>query len=346
MPWLLFIVPDFNLDFPRAYGEPPISAIFKAEPEDFYVEECLGFEPSGAGEHLYLFIEKRDRNTQQVAEQLAQAVGIAAKDVSYAGLKDRRAVTRQWFSLYLPKPTDMPGQVDASVKVLRSARHHKKLRRGEHRANRFRIRLKRVEGDRVLLEERLQQIQRAGVPNYFGEQRFGHGASNLHQVESFLQHAKGKQQGFQDRLRVSAMRSWLFNQVLAERVRLGTWQSRMEGDAPAEISGPLWGRGRPASSGEVLACEQAVLGSYPGWCHFLEHCGLQQERRALLLLPAQLYYQWHDDQLELGFELPAGSYATVLLREIAVLWSGVAGERGIVGPDHEAAELGEAAWQK
>src|SRR5690606_9816506 len=204
----------FDLDFPHAYGEPPIRAIFKGEPEDFVVEECLGFEPSGNGEHLYLLIKKRDRNTQFVAEQLARVASLPLRDVGYAGLKDRRAVTCQWFSLYLPKQAEFKLQTGDGFVVLRSALHSHKLRRGDHQFNLFRICLKNIEGDRECLETRLRLIQQQGVPNYFGEQRFGQGASNLQQMEVFLQKAKGKQQGFQDRLRVSAMRSWLYNQVL------------------------------------------------------------------------------------------------------------------------------------
>lgn len=336
----------FNLDFPRAHGEQPIVAVLKAEPEDFYVEEQLGFEPSGVGEHLYLFIEKRDRNTQLVAEALAKTAGIAVKDVGYAGLKDRRAITRQWFSLYLPRQPELTLGSGDGFSVLRSARHTQKLRRGDHRANLFRICLKNVEGNQELLESRLRSIQQQGVPNYFGEQRFGHDASNLHQIDVFLRKAKGKQQGFQDRLRVSAMRSWLFNQVLAERVRQANWNMLIEGEAGTEPTGPLWGRGRLAGSGQVLAIEQAVLASCQSWCHFLEHCGLQQERRALILKPEVLEWQRQDDQLQLSFILPPGSYATVVLREIARLAPEAGRGRDIVAPTHEAAELGEATWQK
>jgi len=336
----------FNLDFPRAYGEPPATAALKEVPEDFYVEEQLGFEPTGVGEHLYLFIEKRDRNTQPVAEELAKTAGISVKDVGYSGLKDRRAVTRQWFSLYLPRQPEFHIRSGNGFTVLRSVRHPQKLRRGDHQANLFRICLKNVEGDPALLESRLQHIKAQGVPNYFGEQRFGHGASNLQQIEGFLQKAKGKQQGFQDRLRVSAMRSWLFNQVLAERVHQSNWSSGLEGESGAEPTGPLWGRGRLAGSAEALRIEQAVLAPYHSWCYFLEHCGLQQERRALVLKPAALEWQRQENQLELSFTLPPGTYATAVLREIASVMSDEGQGRDIVVPIHEAAELGEAAWQK
>lgn len=315
---------EFDLDFPRAYGEPPVTALFKAEPEDFYVEEQLGYEPSGSGEHLYLFIEKRDRNTQSVAEQLAAAAGIALQDVAYAGLKDRRAVTRQWFSLYLPKRAELPVSEGDGFRVLNRGRHSQKLRRGDHGSNLFRIVLKQVQGDSALLQQRLQHVQEQGVPNYFGEQRFGKGASNLQQMERFLAQHKGKQRGFQDRLRVSAMRSWLFNQVLAERVRQGNWCRALDGEGEATgplstgplSTGPLWGRGRPLSQGAVRELEQGVLQAYGPWCDFLEHCGLQQERRALQLLPQAFSAEQQADQLHLQFALPAGTYATAVLREV------------------------------
>lgn len=311
----------FNLEFSRAWGAPPLRAQIKVVPEDFFVEEQLGFEPAGSGEHLYLFIEKRDHNTQTVAEHLAAMAHVRVSDVSYSGMKDRRAVTRQWFSVYLQQRDDFvwPLSPDSGITLLRCARHHKKLRRGEHAANFFRIHLRRLDGDRDALLARLAQIAGHGVPNYYGEQRFGHQGSNLRDIERFLARAKGKQQGFQDRLRVSALRSWLFNAVLDLRVQHQCWDRVVEGDPELYPSAPLWGRGRLASSLQVRAWEESIMKASADCCHFLEHCGLQQERRPCVLKPQHLQYQLEDDSVMLEFILPPGTYATSLIREIADL---------------------------
>lgn len=306
----------FDLDFPRAFGEPPGRAQLKTEAADFFVEEMLGFEPSGSGEHLFLLIEKTDCNTQDIAEWLAQCAGIKPGDVGYAGMKDRRAVTRQWFSLYLPKvPEPVLPQVDG-IAVLRCERHHQKLRRGSHAANRFRIRLRQLQGRRDDLDHRLQLLETQGAPNYYGEQRFGREGENLRAAETFLARARGKQQSFRHRLHVSVARAWLFNRMLATRVELGHWNQCIEGDPCDFPSSALWGRGRLASSGTLRELEDHVAAGYPDWTRFLEHCGLQQERRPCVLRANHLQVVWEGEAaLVLDFSLPAGAYATAFLRE-------------------------------
>jgi tRNA pseudouridine13 synthase len=310
---------SFNLDFPRAHGAPPIRAILKAEPEDFFVEEQFDFTPTGSGEHEYLFIEKRDLNTQDVVKMLAHAAGIKPGDVGYSGMKDKRAITRQWFSLYLPKQATFSLPADERLTVLRRERHTQKLRHGSHHHNFFRITLRDVQGDMDALAARIEIIQQHGVPNYFGEQRFGHNGNNLRQADALIARAKGKQQRQHDRLLVSAARSWLFNRVLSVRVSDLSWNRVMDGDQGQESTAPLWGRGRLSSAGSVREQEERVMLDYQLWCHFLEHCGLQQERRALQLLPQGLRWQLEGSALTLEFSLPAGTYATTLLRELVSL---------------------------
>jgi tRNA pseudouridine13 synthase len=307
---------SFNPDFPRAHGAPPVRAILKAEPEDFFVEEQFDFMPAGSGEHEYLFIEKRDLNTQDAVKRLAQAAGIKPGDIGYSGMKDKRAVTRQWFSLYLPKQTTFALPADERMIVLRRERHTQKLRRGSHHHNFFRITLRDVQGDLHALPARIEMIQKHGVPNYFGEQRFGHNGDNLRQVDALIARTQGKQQRHHERLLVSAARSWLFNRVLAERVSDLSWNCIVDGDPRIEPTGPLWGRGRLACSGPLRELEERVMQEYPSWCHFLEHCGLQQERRALQVIPQDLCWRLDGAVLALEFALPAGAYATSLLREL------------------------------
>jgi len=320
------------LNFPFAFGQPELTALFKLQPEDFFVEEKLGFELAEAGEHVFLFIEKRGMNTRFVHEQIAGLASVEEKDVSYAGLKDKQAVTRQWFSIYLPKgeePDWYTLQGD-EVRVLEVKRHNKKLRQGDHQRNFFRIRLRELEGEQPIWEKRLKDISSQGFPNYFGEQRFGHNGQNLIDAEALINtvHANRendskkrrgkrqvKQKGFKQRLQVSAARAWLFNQVLGGRVKQGSWHRSLEGDTNPP-SGCMWGRGRLPVSGAVEEMEQELVGDYQKWADFLEHCGLQQERRNLQAIPYDFNYRFEANDLLLEFSLGTGEYATSLLREL------------------------------
>jgi tRNA pseudouridine13 synthase len=258
-----------------------------------------------------------------VAGLLAELAGIKRNDVSYCGMKDRFAVTTQWFSLYLPGKEIPPEQlVHGDFEILSMARNNKKLRRGMHRANTFKLVLR----DFAALDEhftdidaRLSSIASNGVPNYFGEQRFGHDCGNLHQAQDLIERdqLKGNRRG--TGIYLSAARSWLFNLVLAERLQQNSWSEPF--DHEPEPSGPLWGRGRSAASGDLETLEQGVLAPWQSWCYALEHAGLKQERRALVLTPQNMHWQrLAVDQLELSFDLSGGCFATVILREIAELF--------------------------
>ncbi|MBA4681773.1 MAG: tRNA pseudouridine(13) synthase TruD, partial [Pseudomonas sp.] len=161
---------DLQLLGPRAHGEACGRAVLKATAEDFQVDEVLDIPLTGQGEHLWLWVEKRGLNTEEAARRIARAAGLPLKAVSYAGLKDRQALTRQWFSLHLPGKADpdlAAAQGDDLV-IQRSQRHNRKLQRGAHAANGFTLRLTALEADRDALEQRLQRIAAQGVPNYFG----------------------------------------------------------------------------------------------------------------------------------------------------------------------------------
>ena len=270
-----------------------------------------------------MHIRKRDQNTQWVAGLLAQLAGIKRNDVSFCGLKDRFAVTTQWFSLYLPgKELSVEQLQHSDFDILAMARNNKKLRRGMHAGNAFRLVLKEfaaLDEHYPEIDTRLNAIAATGVPNYFGEQRFGHHCGNLHQAQSLIERdqLKGNRRG--TGMYLSAARSWLYNLVLAERLQQNCWSQPFAGER--EPSGPLWGRGRSTSSGELETLEQAILAAWQPWCYALEHAGLKQERRALVLHPRKMHWQREAvDQLALSFELAGGSYATVVLREIAELF--------------------------
>ncbi|MFI4970733.1 MAG: tRNA pseudouridine(13) synthase TruD, partial [Lysobacterales bacterium] len=287
---------------PYAHGEPPASGLLRARPEDFRVEETLGFEPSGEGEHAFLLVEKTGANTEWVARQLADAAGAAPLAVGYAGLKDRHAVTRQTFTVQLPGRADphwraleIPG-----VRVLAVTRHNRKLKRGAHRGNRFRIRLRGVRGDFGAVDARIALIRSRGVPNYFGEQRFGRDAQNLALAEALFagRRMPRAQRGFA----LSAARAELFNALLARRVADQVWDRALDGEvfmldgsnaifgpepwneelarrlATRDIhpTGPLWGRGELRSTAAARTLESEVAIAHAALADGLERAGLGQ----------------------------------------------------------------------
>jgi tRNA pseudouridine13 synthase len=314
---------DYSIAFPYAYGQPEATAKFRVEPEDFQVYEHLGFEPCGEGEHVYLQIKKRDENTAWVAQKIAELASLALMDVGFCGRKDRHAVTTQWFSVYLKKAATEPNWAQlnsASIQVLQVQRHQHKLRRGDHQANQFIIRLRDVVvANKNAFEQKLTNLLSQGAPNYFGEQRFGRNANNLPEAHALLVEGKRMRDKQKRGLYLSAARSYLFNQVLAARVEAGNWQTVLTGEPDAFPTGPLWGRGRSLASSHTLEMEATALAGWVGWCHGLEHAGLQQERRALVLLPEAASWCWLDKDLELSFTLGSGEFATTVLRELSIL---------------------------
>lgn len=316
----------FSLDFPFAYGQPNTIGVFRQSPEDFRVDEVLGYEPVGTGEHVYLHIRKRGENTAWVAEHIARLANVNVNDVGYCGRKDRHAVTTQWFSVYFPKgqAPDWQSLNSESVTVLQASRHTHKLRRGEHQLNRFVIQLRDCQVDDMpLFEQRLKQVFTHGVPNYFGEQRFGRDGNNLQQAQALLVEGKAIRDRQKRGLMLSAARSYLFNQVLATRVLQDNWTQSLSGDVFRKPTGPLWGRGRSQVSADTLFQEQAVLVDWQAWCEALEHVGLQQERRPLVLHPENSEWRWLQEgqghNLEVSFALAAGEFATAVLREMMLL---------------------------
>jgi tRNA pseudouridine13 synthase len=333
-------------ELPFASGIAPLTARLRVAPEDFIVEEILGYDADGAGEHALLWVEKRGANTDWVARELARFAEVAPVNVGYAGLKDRHAVTRQAFSVQLPGRPDPDWSAfpHAEVKVLAATRHSRKLKRGALRGNRFVLTLREVQGEREAAERVLQQIAARGVPNYFGEQRFGREGGNLAQARAMF---AGRRMDRDKRsILLSAARSQIFNSVLAARVEQGTWDTALPGEiwslagsrswfgpesfddtlagrlAQGDIhpSGPLWGEGEPPSTDVVGALERQVAAEHADLAEGLVKARMEQERRALRLMPKELRWRWLDDAtLELGFELPAGAYATVVVRELAAV---------------------------
>jgi len=308
--------------WPHAYRASGASATLKRLNEDFTVTELPLQLPCGEGEHIWLDVEKNGANTAFVAQQLAEAAGVQERDVGYAGLKDRYGITRQWFSIYLPKgeTPDLTVLQHPEFKVLGQSRHVKKLRPGDLQGNRFRIVLRDVTGERDAIEANLQAVASQGVPNYFGAQRFGFDGGNVEQGRAMLAREIRVRHPKKKGIYLSAVRSFVFNEVLALRIQQGLWGKTLPGDvmdAAGQPTGPLWGRGRVITTDQAQALENGVAERHATLCHGMEHAGLDQERRALVASPGAMSWEWSQaDQLVLTFSLPAGNYATSVLNEI------------------------------
>ena len=329
----------------RAHGASVLTARIRVSAEDFFVEELPAFEASGAGEHLLLTIEKRGMNTAFAAKRIAAWAGVDESAIGQAGMKDRHAVTRQRFTVWLPKKVapDLDALQSDDLRVLDHAWHARKLPRGALAGNRFVLVLREVEGQRDAIDARLQAIATQGVPNYFGEQRFGRGGNNVQQAVAMFAGRRVKRE--ERSMLLSAARSALFNRVLTARVEAGTWNSALDGEVwmldgsrsvfgPEALTdalqarldgfdihptGPLWGEGELRSGDVAREVELAAMqgDSATRLRNGLERAGLKQERRALRLQPSELRWQWLDDAaLELRFALPPGCYATTVLREL------------------------------
>ena len=329
----------------HAQGAPGITARIRRSPEDFQVTEVPLLEPAGSGEHVWICVRKRTANTADIASRLAKLAGVHPRQVGFAGLKDRHAVTEQWFSVHLPG-RDAPDwhRLDGEdVTVLRHARHARKLQRGALRGNTFRITLRAIPADHDELERRLQRVRADGVPNYFGEQRFGRDGSNLQTAARLFANPSLRLSRNARGLALSAARALLFNRVLSARVAAGNWDRPVAGDAlqldgshsffvasvideelrararahDIHPTGPLCGRGEVPVTDECLALESRVLAGYQSLTEGLMSAGVRYGRRALRVIPGELAWHWQgEDTLELDFGLPAGSYATVVLREL------------------------------
>lgn len=315
--------------------------VLRATPEDFRVDELLAYQPSGEGGHTYLHVEKRLRDTDEVARWLAREAGVRAGDVGFAGRKDRRAVTRQWFSV--------PGLgVEAAlalsatgIRVLEAIPHAHKLRVGKLRANRFELVVREVDAARFeRLEAAARRIRVEGLPNRFGDQRFGRGGHNVARAIALAAGRIRERDRRKARFLYSALQSHVFNAVLdarplpPHRLELGDVAQvvasggsfvveDLEREQPRadafEISptGPLIGPRAMTPAGEVAAREQAVLEAL-GLVEIAPPPGVRARggRRVLRVPVIGLEWSREGADVRLVFELPTGSYATVLVEAL------------------------------
>ncbi|RLA29233.1 MAG: tRNA pseudouridine(13) synthase TruD, partial [Gammaproteobacteria bacterium] len=320
---------------PRVMGRPSTSGVIRHQPADFIVRESLAFELTGAGEHLYLLVRKTGQNTRWVAKQLARALDLPFRAVGFAGMKDRHAITEQWFSLYLPGREDPPLDLFAieGVEILEHRRHSGKLRIGALSGNRFQLVVRELSGDLDELEQRLTLLRDGSVPNYFGAQRFGRGGGNLDLFGDLEQPAK---LGRESRsFALSALRSALFNNYLAQRIEEGYVLTPLPGEivfCAAEqgyrhepdvrgdgqllhTAGLLWGAGESRATDLAHDHEQAFFSQYPAATRLLANHDLRMMRRLLMIRAAELEWQLDEQSLSVSFSLARGQYATAILRE-------------------------------
>ncbi|PHS71283.1 MAG: tRNA pseudouridine(13) synthase TruD [Cycloclasticus sp.] len=328
-----------------AHQGPVSSGLIREKPEYFCVEEELSFEPSGEGEHVFLYVQKINLNTADIIKILAKHAGVTRRSVSYAGMKDRHAITKQWFSVQLPgqEGPDWSLLETPQIKVLQVTRHLRKLKRGAINSNGFEIVVSNLNVDTQAVNDQTEKIKQRGVPNYFMEQRFGYLCQNLSRAYSIFE----KNQPIKDKklkgLLLSSVRSYLFNLVLSQRVKSNTWDAAEEGDAfmlngtrqffqeallsnelcarikehDIHPTGPLFGVGDSVVKQGVYDIEQRVYANNAIFCEGLIKVKLESSRRALRVVPEGLELNWlEDDKLQLCFKLPSGSYATAVIREL------------------------------
>lgn len=325
------------------YARPSVRGRLKTVAEDFFVDEELGFEPSGEGEHLFLQIEKSDLTTQDLINRVARDFGIKPRDIGYSGLKDKMAVTRQWLSLHLP------GQMHKAINanpdgfaILNQAWHDRKLRPGTHRFNRFEVLIRQVDQFEQTALRQIESIKSFGIANYFGQQRFGSQSDNVQRaLQVFTNDRKTRKLSRNKKgMYLSALRSELFNQILSRRIESGIWRQPIEGDVfmlagsqsifhekPSEeilkryrefdisSTASLYGKGQGKIADAALDIEKQVFSENRAIVQCLIDQDVKLQMRALRVTVKDFCvdYQADEQQLKIGAVLPKGSYFTSLL---------------------------------
>ena len=325
---------------------PATGGAFKVTPEDFCVEEIPVYVPTGVGEHTFLWIEKRGLSTHEAVQRLARALGVDAREAGTAGLKDKQALARQWISLPRVEPSAALAVSVEGVKVLSAQRHAHKLRTGHLRGNRFTVAIRGAgEGGEARAQAILDRLVEIGLPNYYGEQRFGRAGDNPERARAMLRGEARVHDRSERRLLLSALQSDLFNRVLARRIAAGTHRRALAGDVMQKVesggifvcedpavdqpridgweivpTGPMFGPKMRAPAGEPAALEAEVLREAGMTIEDFAKAGKLAEgtRRALAVRLADVapVTTREDGALIFTFSLPSGSYATVLLAEI------------------------------
>ena len=325
------------------YGAPEISGVIKSEVADFKVDETLGFEPSGEGEHLFLQIEKTGLSTHELIDQVAIDFNIKPRDVGYSGLKDKHAVTRQWLSLHLAgQMQSMKIPESSAYKILSQGWHTRKLKPGSHRSNCFEVLIREVDSFDGTAQQQLDLIREKGMANYFGQQRFGRSDDNVSRALQVFANARKTRKLSRTRkgIYLSALRSELFNQILSARIKNDIWNKPAEGDvfmlsgsqsifqeaitdeilerfSQFDISSTasLFGEGENRLKLQALQIEQTVFEENVEICDCLLRLKARLHRRPIRIQVKNLEvdYQSADKLINIKAELPRGSYFTSLL---------------------------------
>lgn len=320
--------------------------MIRSKPEDFVVIEKNDVELTEKGEHLWLRIRKISSNTAWVATQIASACKVPARQVGFAGQKDRHAITEQWYSVQLPKIRDIDHIKEKFPNEIILIEHHwhqSKIKKGQLKGNEFHITIRDIEGDLASIESNIKSIRTHGVPNYFGPQRFGNQMGNIQKAKDWFENKIKVNNKNLRSLLISAARSHLFNLILAERLRQHIWNKTIKGDIlqldgshswfPAtdasedelstrldsfdiHITAALWGENTVQSSSACANLETAIALKYPIYQKGFEKYRVKQDRRSMRVIPGEFFHQWQNNQLALKFTLPPGAFATGVIREI------------------------------
>jgi tRNA pseudouridine13 synthase len=366
----------------RLHGVSLGNGVLKHTLSDFVVEEQLGFIPSGSGEHIFLWLEKTNLNTAFVAEEIAKFANLPLRNITYAGRKDKFALTRQWFGVHIAnfKEPDWNAFNLEGARILEVTRNDRKLRVGVLKSNRFEVTIRNIHFNDGFNEsdllQRLEKIKQLGAPNYYGSQRFGEirvsvpndsassevspplvtetNSAGVEPVKSVkggnLALAEKLIDGEQIRNRnkrsmaISALRSWLFNEVIHQRIEQDCFFKALPGDAmqlsgsnsffvndkaeeqakvdarlaayDINITAPMWGNGKLHTSQDAKEFELACVSHHKAVTQTLNDLGLKQERRAIRIVPEDFEWHYNDDVLKLSFSLPSGCFATSIVREL------------------------------
>lgn len=336
---------NFNQMFPTLNNIKATGAI-RTTADDFKVTELNDIELSGVGEHLWLYIQKTGCNTDWVANQLSNVCQVPRRQVGFAGMKDRHAVTKQWFSVQLSKVTEIEKIQSAlpdEVTVVNSSLHSRKIKTGQLDANQFEVVIRNIQGDKEQIEQNMHNIIENGVPNYFGEQRFGREMGNIQKAQDWFSGTyKVKSKNLKSLL-ISTARSHIFNCIITQRIQDNTWNTAIKGDilqlnkshswfpdsdaseneitkrlkeGDIHLTAAMWGEDTVQSHDDCAQLEKTIAEQFPIYHIGFEKFRLKQDRRAMRICPIDFSYEWLDDNLKLVFKLLSGSYATGILREI------------------------------
>ncbi len=336
---------NFDQLFPTT-NNPKAHGLIKVKAEDFIVIEHHNMTFTETGEHLWLKVKKVSCNTSWVATQLSSACKVPARQVGFAGLKDRHAITQQWFSVQLPKVQDIEtiqSKLPETIEIIEHHWHQSKLKRGQLTHNEFKILVRNIKGERQPIENNIQSILQSGAPNYFGPQRFGHQLGNIQQALDWFENKIKVNNRNKRSLLISSARSYIFNLIVASRIKQDSWNLPVEGDilqldgshswfpttaaTPSEISSrlkqfdihitaALWGEDKVQSTAACAHLENNIADQFPAFQNGFEKNRVKQTRRSMRTILQNLTHEWDGDTLALNFMLQPGAYATGVIREI------------------------------